>query len=126
MEEDLHIIELESEVREWLTLLPDKHYRKVEEYAELLAALGTRTPMPFARPLRDGVYELRPTLNGEATRVTYWFAPEHRVVLLTVFHKTRAHEAAQVERAVRARLLCAERHGRAHITYSRDEKGEPS
>lgn len=59
---DLHVIEVEPEVRTWLELLPGKQYRKVEEYAELLVALGTRTPMPFARPLRDGVYELHPTL----------------------------------------------------------------
>ncbi|MEK8144403.1 hypothetical protein NKH18_29090 [Streptomyces sp. M10(2022)] len=37
----------------------------MEEYAELLAILGTRTPMPFARPLRDGVSS--PPLGGEDT-----------------------------------------------------------
>ncbi|WOX23637.1 type II toxin-antitoxin system RelE/ParE family toxin [Streptomyces solicathayae] len=74
--EDLHTIELEPEVRAWLDGLPDRQYRKVEEYAALLASLGTRTPMPFARPLRNGVHELRPTLDGEDTRITYWFAPE--------------------------------------------------
>ena len=51
----LYVIELEPEVRSWLELLPDNHHRKVEEYAELLAASGTQTPMPFARPLEDGV-----------------------------------------------------------------------
>ncbi|MEU8526218.1 type II toxin-antitoxin system RelE/ParE family toxin [Streptomyces sp. NPDC048629] len=74
--EDLHTIELEPEVRAWLDGLPDGQYRKVEEYAALLASLGTRTPMPFARPLRNGVHELRPTLDGEDTLITYWFAPE--------------------------------------------------
>ncbi len=117
------MIELEPEVRDWLELLPDKQYRKVEEYAQLLATLGTRTPMPFARPLRDGVYELRPTLDGEATRVTYWFAPGRRIVLLTVFHETRMREAAQVTRAVIARAVCAREHGPAHTTYSRGEEG---
>lgn len=124
--DDLHVIELEPEVRDWLELLPDKQYRKVEEYAQLLATLGTRTPMPFARPLRDGVYELRPTLDGEATRVTYWFTPARRIVLLTVFRKTRMREAAQVNRAVIARAVCAGEHGPAHTTYSRGEEGKPS
>ncbi|MGW7359722.1 type II toxin-antitoxin system RelE/ParE family toxin [Streptomyces sp. NPDC054802] len=117
--ETLHVIELEPEVRQWLDLLPAKQYRKVEEYADLLAALGTLTPMPFARPLRDGVYELRPTLDGEDTRITYWFAPGRRIILLTVFRKTRMRETAQVARAVTARAVCESDHGPAHKTYSR-------
>lgn len=68
----LYVIEIEPEVRSWLELLPGKLYRKVEEYAGLLAELGPQTPMPYARPLRDGVGELRPTLDGVQTRVTYW------------------------------------------------------
>ncbi|GGR77384.1 hypothetical protein GCM10010284_08010 [Streptomyces rubiginosohelvolus] len=118
---NIHVIELEPEVRDWLELLSEKHYWKVEEYAGLLASMGTSTPMPFSRPLRDGVYELRPTLNGEATRVTYWFAPDRRIVLLTVFRKTRMRESAQVDRAVRARELCEAEHGPAHTTYTRGE-----
>ncbi|WP_405797780.1 type II toxin-antitoxin system RelE/ParE family toxin [Streptomyces sp. NBC_01506] len=121
-----HTIEMEPEVRAWLELLPDKHHRKVEEYAELLADLGTGTPMPFARRLRDGVYELRPTLGGIDARITYWFAPGHRIVLLTVFRKTRIRETAQVARAVAARAVCEDEHGPAHETYSRGQKGDPS
>ena len=68
----LYAIEVEPEIRTWLELLPGKLYRKVEAYAELLAALGPHTPMPYARPLRDGVSELRPSLDGVQTRVTYW------------------------------------------------------
>ncbi|MFJ8538795.1 type II toxin-antitoxin system RelE/ParE family toxin [Streptomyces sp. NPDC093591] len=120
----LYVIELEPEVRSWLESLPDKQHRKVEEYAELLATLGPQTPMPFARPLEEGVYELRPTLGGVDTRITYWFAPGRRIVLLTVFRKTRMHEAAQVARAVAARTVCDSKHGPAHSTYSRGEEGE--
>ncbi|MEU9206318.1 type II toxin-antitoxin system RelE/ParE family toxin [Streptomyces sp. NPDC048332] len=98
----------------------------MEEYAELLVALGTRTPMPFARPLRDDVYELRPTLAGEATRITYWFGSQHRIVLLTVFRKTRMRETAQVARAVKARMVCEAEHGPAHSTYSRGRNGDAS
>jgi hypothetical protein len=122
--DDLYAIELEPEVRSWLVLLPRNHHRKVEEYVELLATLGPQTPMPFARPLEEGVYELRPTLGGTGTRITYWFAPERRIVLLTVFRKTRMHEAAQIARAVAARRMCAVEHGPAHETYGPEEKGE--
>ncbi len=120
----MHVIEMEPEVRDWLELLPEKHYGKVEEYAGLLASMGTSTPMPFSRPLRDGVYELRPTLSGEATRITYWFAPDPRIVLLTVFRKTRMRESAQVDRAVQALARCEAEHGPAHATYTRGESRE--
>ncbi|MGW0392323.1 type II toxin-antitoxin system RelE/ParE family toxin [Streptomyces sp. NPDC003042] len=122
----LYVIELEPEVRAWLELLPGKQHRKVEEYAELLAIHGTLTPMPFARPLRDGVYELRPTLDAVPTRITYWFAPGRRIVLLTVFRKTRMHESGSVSRAVAARIVCEREHGPAHTTYGRSEEGEAS
>ena len=80
--------------------------------------------MPFARPLEEGVYELRPTLSGVNTRITYWFAPGRRIVFLTVFRKTRMHEGAQIDRAVSARKGCAETHGPAHTVYSRDQEGD--
>lgn len=122
--EDLYTIEMEPEVRTWLELLTDRHHRKVEEYVELLAGMGASTPMPFARPLRDGAYELRPTLDGQDTRITYWFAPDRRIVLLTVFHKTRIRERDQVDRAVRIRKVCEVEHGPAHLTYERAKDGD--
>ncbi|MFK0045225.1 type II toxin-antitoxin system RelE/ParE family toxin [Streptomyces sp. NPDC090741] len=122
----MYAIEVEPEVRTWLELLPIRQYRKVEEYADLLSVHGVLTPMPFARPLRDGVYELRPTLDGVATRITYWFAPGRRIVLLTVFRKTRMHESSEVSRAVAARIVCEREHGPARTTYIRGEEGDAS
>ncbi|MFE2677257.1 type II toxin-antitoxin system RelE/ParE family toxin [Streptomyces hygroscopicus] len=121
MDGALYVIEVEPEVRAWLELLPGKLYRKVEAYVELLAELGPQTPMPFARPLRDGVGELRPCLDGVQTRVTYWITGDRRVVLLTVFRKTRPHEEAQVNRAVMAKKECEAEHGPAHTDFTREE-----
>ncbi|MGW5658281.1 DNA-binding protein [Streptomyces humi] len=45
-------------------------------------------------------------------------------MLLTVFRKTRMHEADQAARAVAARKVCAGEHGPAHVTYSRAEEGD--
>lgn len=45
-------------------------------------------------------------MNGRAVRVTYWIASGRRIVLLTVFAKTRMREAAEVERACRAMVRC--------------------
>jgi hypothetical protein len=39
-------------------------------------------------------------------RVTYWIAADRRIILLTVFRKTRSNEAAEVLRAKRAITRC--------------------
>ncbi|WP_258039993.1 hypothetical protein [Streptomyces sp. SM1] len=62
--------------------------------------------------------ELRFELDCEAVRIPYWLAPGQRIVLLTVFRRTRMREAAEVERAHQAQKVCeAERH--AQHTYER-------
>jgi hypothetical protein len=60
------------------------------------------------------VRELRFHLLRQQTRVTYRLAPERRLVLLTVFHKTRSAETAEVARAVRAQQTCERSHGIGH------------
>ena len=42
--------------------------------------------------------------------MTYWLAWGRRVVLLTVFHKTRSAETAEVQRAIRAQQICETTH----------------
>jgi hypothetical protein len=55
--------------------------------------------------------ELRFHLDGRSVRVTYWIASGRRIVLLTVFVKTRMRESAEVDRARRALARCmAEAH----------------
>lgn len=55
----------------------------------------------------------------EAVRLPYRLAPGQRIVLLTVFRKTRMREAAEVERAHPAQKACEAEHGRAEYTYDR-------
>ena len=43
----LYAIEVGPEVRAWLELLSGRHFRKVEDYAGLLAEFGPQTPMPL-------------------------------------------------------------------------------
>jgi hypothetical protein len=52
--------------------------------------------------------------------VTYWLAPGHRVILLTVFRKTRSAQTAEVERALQAQKTCEAEHGPAHAAYHRE------
>jgi hypothetical protein len=119
----LYEIELEPEVATWLEGLSDKHFGKVNDAAGILAELGPATPIPLARPLRDGVWELRLTLGDIEARITYWITADRRIIFLTWFRKTRQHEEKQINRATLARKVCEAEHGPAHDIFDRDAGG---
>ncbi|WP_129306359.1 type II toxin-antitoxin system RelE/ParE family toxin [Streptomyces sp. L2] len=112
-------IELEPEVRDWLELLPFRLYRRVEDKADRLLEEPTTLGEPYSRHLGGKLRELRLELDGEAVRIPYWLAPGRRIVLLTVFRKTRMREAAEVERAQQVLKVCETEHGRAQHLYDR-------
>ncbi|GAA3118625.1 type II toxin-antitoxin system RelE/ParE family toxin [Nonomuraea salmonea] len=85
----------------------------------MLAARPTTLGEPYSRHLGGEVRELRFILDGNAVRITYWLAPEQRIILLTVFRKTRQREEAEVERARQAQKVCEAEHGPAEHTYDR-------
>lgn len=120
--EDRYAIEVEPEVRAWLTELSLGEYRHVMFYADLLADNATTLGEPYSRHLGEGVRELRFYMGRQATRITYWLAPGRRVVMLTVFSKTRSVETAEVDRAKRAKKVCEAEHGRAYETYDRKDQ----
>ncbi|SEG30434.1 Phage derived protein Gp49-like [Thermomonospora echinospora] len=99
-------VELEPEVREWLERLPTAQFAAAAFYIDLLADQGVLLSEPYTRQLDGKLRELRFHLGSEAVRVTYWIAPGRRIILLTVFHKTRMREDREVERARRALRLC--------------------
>ena len=74
----------------------------------------------YARHLGGKVRELRFHLLTQQTRVTYWLAPGRRVILLTVFRKTRSAETAEVSRALQAQKVCEAEHRPAHVTFDRE------
>ena len=67
---------------------------------------GVLLDEPYTRQLDGKLRELRFHLEGQRVRVTYWIAPGRRIILLTVFRKTRQREAREVERARRAMQRC--------------------
>ncbi|MFI9156643.1 type II toxin-antitoxin system RelE/ParE family toxin [Kitasatospora aureofaciens] len=103
---------------------PPQHYRQVEEKAGLLAEYPTTLDEPHSRNLGGGVRELRLGLSGNAVRISHWLAPGRRIVLLTVFRKTRMREEAEVKRAKAAKLVCETGHPEAHEIYSRNTAEE--
>ena len=116
---DLYAVEVESEVRVWLEALSDRDFGRVDFLVGLLAEEAETLGEPYARHLKGKVRELRFHLLRQQTRVTYWLAPGRRLVLLTVFHKTRSAETAEVARAVRQQT-CERSHGIAHDSFDRN------
>src|SRR6516165_6651362 len=65
---------------------------------------------PYTRHLGGKVRELRFHLLAQQPRITYWLAPGRRIILLTVFRKTRSAEVAEVARALQAQKTCEAEH----------------
>lgn len=119
---DWYDVELEPEVRTWLDTLSLSEYRTVEYHADRLAAAPTTLGEPYSKHLRGAVRELRFHLGRSAWRLTYWLAPQRRIVLLTVFRKTRDRETSEVERAIAAQRVCETKHEPATHFYDRERQ----
>ncbi len=104
-------VELEPEVRDWLEGLPGELFARAAFYIDLLAREGVLLGEPYTKQLDGKLRELRFYLDRDPVRVTYWIASDRRIILLTVFRKTRTREDREIERARRALERClAERH----------------
>jgi hypothetical protein len=106
----LYDFELEPEVRDWLESLSDSDFRRVDEVCGLLAEKGSELGGPWSDHLEGPVWELRIRLRDVAARITCWCTADGRIVLLTVFRKTRQHDQRQIDRAVRAQKTCERDH----------------
>jgi hypothetical protein len=104
-------VELEPEVRDWLEQLPSAQFAHAAFYVDLLADQGPLLGEPHTRQLDGKLRELRFYLHRDAVRITYWIAPSRRIVLLTVFCKTRMRQDREMQRARQALARCqAEAH----------------
>ncbi|MEV5710023.1 type II toxin-antitoxin system RelE/ParE family toxin [Actinoallomurus sp. NPDC052274] len=111
----LFSVEVEPEVRAWLERLPLRDLARVDFAVGLLAENAETLGEPYSRHLGGKLRELRFYLGGQQTRLTYWLAPRRRIVLLTVFRKTRQIEAAEVARALQAQKVCEAEHTDTHV-----------
>ncbi len=108
---DWGTVELEPEVLDWLDQLPAPRFATAAFYIDLLAEQGPLLSEPYTRQLDGKLRELRFHLERQAVRITYWVASGRRIILLTVFTKTRMREDREVDRARRALARCiAEEH----------------
>lgn len=100
------VVELEPEVEQWMDRMSVTEFAATLPHVERLAERGNQLRVPASRALGDGLFELRFDLTRVAWRITYFFATDRRVVLLTVFRKQRQNERHEVQRARRAMDRC--------------------
>jgi hypothetical protein len=103
-------VEVEPEVDEWLDGLTERELAHVAVQIDRLEQLGSRIREPHSKTLGDGLCELRFDLQTVSWRISYYFAPNRRVILLTVFRKQRQNEQAEVKRARAAMARCIAEH----------------
>ena len=108
-------------MRDWLEDLPTRAFARAAFYVDLLADKGPLLDDPYTRQLDGPLRELRFHLDRDAIRVTYWIATGRRIILLTVFRKTRMREDQQIERARRALHRCRRE---AHTLDEEDNHGQ--
>jgi phage-related protein len=75
---------------EWFDAIPDKARDKCVVRIERLREMGHALRRPEADYLRDGIYELRASLQGVNYRVLYFFHGREAVVLSHGLVKERA------------------------------------
>ncbi len=96
---------LSVEVADWYRGLRPADRRMVDKMLDKLSALGNQLRMPHSRPLGNGLFELRFSIERAtvAQRITYIFDPDQRVITLTTFRRTRSNEQGEIARARRAK-----------------------
>ena len=99
-------VELEPEIGDWYDALDDEGQVRVAFHIDRLAEKGPLLDEPHTKQLDGKLRELRFYLEGRATRITYWIAPGRRIILLTVFVKSRSQERREIHRARLAMELC--------------------
>jgi len=90
---------VQSQVRDWLLSLPDPDLGHAQFHIDRLAEVGPGLGWPHTRHLGGKLWELRFHLAQGDWRIAYTIERERRIVLLTVFPKSRQRDRRQVERA---------------------------
>lgn len=92
--------------RELFRKLSDHDFGQAAFYVDSVADRGPLLKEPYTRQLNGKLRELRFFVGREQTRVTYYIATGKRIILLTVFRKTKQVERREVSRATKAMEKC--------------------
>jgi phage-related protein len=83
-------IELEPEVEDWYTALPEHERAIAARHIDRLGDRGVLLDEPHTRQLDGKLRELRFYIGTHLWRMTYYIATGRRIILLTVFPKNAA------------------------------------
>lgn len=92
-------------IREWLRSLPSKVGRKCLLYLDMLEQQGHELRRPIADVLRDGIYELRPSIQGVHYRILYFFSGRNVVVVSHGIVKEGEVPEMEINRAIQRKQL---------------------
>ena len=87
-------------IDEWLKSLPFQVQTKCLFYLERLQNEGHHFRRPVADILRNGIYELRPSIQGVHYRILYFFAGKNVVVVSHGLTKESQVPAVEINRAI--------------------------
>ncbi len=85
---------------EWMKTVPAKAQTKCYLFLDRLKENGHELRRPMADLLRDGIYELRPSLQGIQYRILYFFSGKDFVVVSHGITKESAVPAVEIDRAI--------------------------
>lgn len=66
-----------SPVQEFIASLDDKMQAKVIRAIDMLEQRGSQLRVPISKELDEGIFELRISLAGNATRILYFFVRQY-------------------------------------------------
>jgi hypothetical protein len=113
-------VELEAEVLDWLDQLPVASFATAAFFIGVLSLQGALLPRPHTLQLGgklSRLHELRFYVGLEPAGITYWFRPEQRLVLLTVFRDAHVQRRYEVDRAREALLRCTAHGEGDHVAW---------
>lgn len=81
--------------------LPIKMRTKAFQELKLLQELGTKITLPYARPMQNGLYELRVQFASDISRIFYFFYVGNKIILTNGFvKKTQKTPRNEIEKAL--------------------------
>lgn len=86
---------------DFLNELPLKLRTKAFKDLALLEELGTQITMPYSKPMKDGLFELRIQQSNNNARIFYFFIVGKQIILTSGFIKrTQKTPARELDRAL--------------------------
>lgn len=89
-------------IAEFIAGLPKNLQAKAIRDIDILAERGYHLREPYSKHLRDGLFELRIQVSGDAARIFYFFFIDEMIVLVDGFiKKTQKTPSGELENALR-------------------------